>query len=406
MTTAYLLNHPEHVEHVLQTNCKNYQKLSSADKSSSSVRKDLFFSENGLVEKQKKLIRPAFKREALDFLSANVFQAMDKRFHDWDADLKDATAFNLSEEMSSVAVQVIAEVFFGASLAESRSRFCSAMNLINEVRLNRVWDVATVSPKPPERDSATYQAALSEVNAIVGSLIEARRKGDTQAADLLSVMLDACDPEDDASMSDSELRDEIAMLVVSGFEATASLLVWTPYFLSENRHVMERVRNEADMILQGRVPTNSMLREMEYTKRVIQEVARLRPSVWWFSRTAIDDDVICGEPIKAGTTVHICQYVLHKLPSEWDAPEHFDPDRFLPEKIAERSRFAYLPFGAGPRVSIGSGLTMLKMQTVLPLIYRKFDIDIMSNHKNEFDEDISIQNMGEMSANIKARLRH
>ncbi len=145
---------------------------------------------------------------------------------------------------------------------------------------------------------------------------------------------------------------------------------------------------------------------MEYTKRVIQEVARLRPTVWWFSRTAIEDDVIAGEKIKAGTTVLICQYVLHKLPSEWEEPERFDPDRFLPEKTAARSKFAYLPFGAGPRVCIGSGLTTMEMQLILPLIYRRFDVEITSDLNPEFGNFVSLRPKDDIRAIVKARLRH
>jgi len=207
-------------------------------------------------------------------------------------------------------------------------------------------------------------------------------------------------------MSDDQLRDEIVTLIVAGFESTASLLVWTVYFLSENPHVLERVRNEADSVLQGRMPGNSDLRELEYTKRVIQEVARLRPTVWWFSRTAIEDDVIGGEHIKAGTTVLICQYVLHKLPSVWEDPERFDPDRFLPENTVGRSKFAYLPFGAGPRVCIGSGLTTMEMQIILPLIYRRFDVTITSDLNPELGNFISLKPKDDMHAQIKARLRH
>ena len=406
MTTAYLLNHPQHVEHVLQTNHRNYRKSPLVERMKPLFGNGIFIAENELWERQRKLIQPSFKRKNLELLSSHILGVVDDHLKTWDEKALSGQDFNLSEDMSVLTIEVMMQTFFGASIGAAGVKLYNAMQLINEVTAKRVWDLTTLATKLPTKENRAYEAALTDVHSIVAKLIDERRNSESPATDLLGILLAACDPEDEQRMSDDQLRDEIVTLIVAGFESTASLLVWTVYFLSENPHVLERVRNEADSVLQGRMPGNSDLRELEYTKRVIQEVARLRPTVWWFSRTAIEDDVIGGEHIKAGTTVLICQYVLHKLPSVWEDPERFDPDRFLPENTVGRSKFAYLPFGAGPRVCIGSGLTTMEMQIILPLIYRRFDVTITSDLNPELGNFISLKPKDDMHAQIKARLRH
>ena len=132
----------------------------------------------------------------------------------------------------------------------------------------------------------------------------------------------------------------------------------------------------------------------------------MRPSIWWFARQAIADDHIGGERIKAGTMVFISQYLLHTLPDVWADPERFDPDRFLPENVAQRSRFAYLPFGAGPRVCIGSGFAMMEMQIILPMVFRAFDVEITSDLKPDFGNFLSLRPNEDFTARAALRVRH
>lgn len=406
MTTAYLLNHPQHVEHVLHTNHQNYRRSPPVESFKPFVGYGISAAEKELLKRQRKLVQPAFKRSNLEFLTGHVLRAAREHLQKWESKSKKLEEINLSDDVSELSTSVVTQAFFGASPCCGSERLFNAMQMINTVTSSRSWDAMSLATKLPSHESRAYDGALNEVNNVVEYAIRARRDGPNQDTDLLGILLGACDPNDDTCMNDLQLQDEIASLLVASFESTTSLLVWALSFLYENPHVLERVRNEADSILQGGLPTNSNLRKMEYTKRVIQEVARLRPTVWSFSRTAIEDDIIGGEPIKAGTKVLISQYVLHKLPAEWEDPERFDPDRFAPDKIAERSKFSYLPFGAGPRVCIASGLTMMEMQIILPLIYRKFDVSIVSDLSSSSDDFVSLKPKDDIRAQISARVRH
>lgn len=406
MTAAFLLNHPQHVEHVLQTNHQNYRSSMPVGRAPAPANRALFLQDTEQPTLQRKLIQPIFRRANLELLGDQILCAAEQHLEQWDSKSRAPDDFNLSKDISEFASRVAIQMFFGARNEEHTKRFHHAMRMIEVAKCDQDLDATMLETRSPPSHSQTNNATIREIHSIVAQIFEERGRDSTQAIDLLGIVLQACDAGADPSFSSVRLQSEVANLFISGFESSASLLTWTVYFLSENPHVMEHVRNEADLILQGRLPTNADLREMDYTKRVIQEAARLRPSVLYFSRTAIEDDVIGGELIKAGTTVLISQAVLHQLPSEWQDPERFDPDRFLPEHAAGRSRFAYLPFGAGPSVSLGSTLTMMELQIILPLIYRQFDVSVTSGASSGLGQPEPLGHQRDLRASIAARVRH
>jgi cytochrome P450 len=222
----------------------------------------------------------------------------------------------------------------------------------------------------------------------------------------MGILLEAAAQDSDGFMTRELLRDEVITLMLAGYESTATMVAWAIFFMSQHPEHLEKLRAESDDVLAGQPPSFEHLKKLDYTKRVIQEVGRLRPSIWWFARTAVADDVIAGQKIAAGTMVLISQYLLHTLPSIWDDPERFDPERFLPENVAKRSRFAYLPFGAGPRVCIGSSFAMMEMQFILPMIFRAFDVRITSDLNPEFGSFLSLRPNDDFTAIATARRRN
>ena len=218
--------------------------------------------------------------------------------------------------------------------------------------------------------------------------------------------MEAQDSDTEESMSDKQLRDEVMTMMLSGHETTATMIAWALLILSQHKTHLERMRDEVDQVMAGKMPETSDLPQLDYMRRAIQEIARLRPSIWWFARVAIDDDEIAGQPIKAGTTVFISQYLIHTLPTIWKDPDTFDPDRFLPENIAKRPKFAYFPFGAGPRVCVGSNFAMMEMQYTLAMIFRQFDVHVTSDSDPEFGTLITLRPRKDIYARVSPRLRH
>ncbi len=407
MSNSFLLNHPAHVEHVLQTNYRNYRKSPMAQKLKPILGNGLFLSEGELWTRQRKLIAPSFFRQRVDAMSGVMAQVINEHAAKWSARAETQEEFSLSEDMSCLTLEVALRTMFGNSLSESEGEeFSRALVVGNEVGAERIWNLTPITEIIPTARNREYNRAVETLDSTVWRIIRERRAAPDLGDDLLGILIGARDAETNEAMSDQQLRDEVLSLLLAGHDTTAVMLSWAFHFLAQHPTCLENLRDEADTVLAGCDPTPDHLKKMDYTKRVTQEVARMRPSLWWFARVAQEDDVICGQPIKAGTTVMISQYLIHHHPSIWEEPKLFNPDRFLPERVAKRPKFAYLPFSAGPRVCIGSGFAVMEMQMVLATLLRAFDVTITSDDEPELAPIITLRPKDDITARVKPRLRH
>jgi cytochrome P450 len=181
-------------------------------------------------------------------------------------------------------------------------------------------------------------------------------------------------------MSDQQLRDEVLTLLLAGHETTAAALTWTWYLLSQHPEVERRLHAELDTVLGGRLPTVEHLDALPYTRMVIQEALRLYPPAFGFMRFAVASDEIGGYAIPANSLIFLSAYCTHRHPAFWEEPEVFDPERFTPERSADRPRFAYFPFGGGPRQCIGNAFAMMEAQPVLATVGQRFSLRLVPGH--------------------------
>jgi cytochrome P450 len=186
----------------------------------------------------------------------------------------------------------------------------------------------------------------------------------------------ARDGETGQSMTDQQLRNQVMTLMLAGYETTASALTWTWYLLSQNPDAFLRLQQEARNVLGGRAPDYADLERLAYTRLVLNEGMRMYPPAWILGRRALGGDEIGGYYIAPGTTIAICLYTLHRHPGFWEAPDTFDPDRFLPERSAARHKFAFIPFGAGPRQCIGNTFGLMEASLVLAHIAQHFILEL------------------------------
>jgi cytochrome P450 len=189
---------------------------------------------------------------------------------------------------------------------------------------------------------------------------------------MLSMLMALRDEETGAGLTDQEIRDQVNTFIGAGHETTAVALTWTWYLLSQHREIEEQVRDEVCGLLDGRVPTVADLPRLALTRRVIEEALRLFPPVYAVAKDAAADDVIGGYRIPARSIVVLSQYVTHRHPEFWDEPERFDPDRFLPERVAARPRFAYFPFLGGPHHCIGSDFAMMEAMLIVAMTVQRY----------------------------------
>jgi cytochrome P450 len=404
MQTAYLLNHPSHVEHVLQRNHRNYRKTPMLEKLRPVLGDGLFMSEGELWTRQRNLIQPSFHREKIDALAGRMVDVISDHMKSWQRRAVAREAFNLSDDTSFLTLEIALRTFFGTTLGDDGAAFAEAMKIVHDVSAKRIWHLTNLSEKLPTRENRAFDRAVALLHAVVGRIITERRQAKSNHDDLLAILMDARDAETNEAMNDKQLRDEVMTLMLAGHDTTATMMAWALLMLSQYPDHVARLREESDSVLGGRLPVAADLKGLSFTKRAIQEIARLRPSFWWFARVAIDDDVIGGHPIKAGTTVFISQYLIQNSPNLWEEPDKFDPDRFSPERIAQRSRFAYFPFGAGPRVCIGSNFALMEMQFSIAMMFQMFDVNIVSDRTPSFGNLITLRPTDDIWAKVTPRI--
>jgi cytochrome P450 len=211
---------------------------------------------------------------------------------------------------------------------------------------------------------------------VVLELIAERRKASTRPDDLLTLLLAAQDEEGGGGMTDQQLKDEALTLLTAGHETVGAALAWTWYLLGQHPQVQEDLHDEVRGKLQGRAPTLEDLPELPLTRAVFEETLRLYPPAWGQPREPIQTDEVNGYPIPAKAIVTLSQWVTHRHPHFWDEPEEFRPQRFLPGESEGRHRFAYFPFGGGPRVCIGNTFALLEGPLVLATLAQRFRVEL------------------------------
>ncbi|HEX8782199.1 MAG TPA: cytochrome P450, partial [Steroidobacteraceae bacterium] len=242
------------------------------------------------------------------------------------------------------------------------------------------------------------------LTSLVQKLIARRRaEPHEEHFDYLAMLLSARDKETGQPMSDGELIDEILTLIVAGHETTASGLNWTWYLLSQHPEAEARLHAELDAAPELPAPSLVQVEALAYTQQVINEALRLYPPGWVLSRRTIEADVLGGYPVPARANVLLPLYLVHRHPRFWKDPEVFWPERFAPEHEAERPRFAYMPFAAGPRHCIGETLALFEMFVHLYKVARRYRLRYVPDKPLELEAGINLRTRHPLHMRLEAR---
>jgi cytochrome P450 len=221
--------------------------------------------------------------------------------------------------------------------------------------------------------------------------------------DVLTRLIQSTSQEADPKVGARRMRDELITLLLAGHETTASTIGWSLHLVDQHPEVGERLHAEAVEVLGDRLPTVEDLGRLRYTAMVLHESMRLFPPVWILTRRALADDVVGGYRVPAGSDVLVCPYTLHRHPSFWDSPETFDPDRFDPDRPVSRPRYAYLPFGAGPRFCVGSHLGLMEATFVLAMLARELRLTKPPGHEVVAEPMLSLRVRGSLPMTVSKR---
>lgn len=370
--SLYVVHHPDHVQHVMVENNRNYWKGPAFNRAAFFFGRGLVMNEGESWLHQRRLMSPAFSHARVAGLVPIMADVVRRKADTWQQAARAGRPVEMVHEMMTITLEIITRTMFSSGVTdEDVRRMADAFGVVLRhisLRFATFW----LPERVPLPGAARTRAAVARLEEIVRRVVAQRRRSGERPDDLLSMLLDARDAATGAPMSDRQLRDEVLTTLFGGYEATADSLAWTWHLLSRHPEADARFRDEVDAVMADDAPMAEELGRMDWTRRVIMESMRLYPPFWWNLRAAHGDDVVGGARIPAGATVLLVTYATHRHPEFWDEPDRFDPDRFLPEAVAGRHRHAYVPFGAGQRACIGRHLAMLETPLVLSMLARRF----------------------------------
>jgi len=352
---VYLINHPDLIKDVLVTRQKQFKKGRGLERAKMLLGEGLLTSEGERHLRQRRLVQPAFHRNRVAAFGDSMTLYSRQTGERW----RDGETLDMSVEMMRLTLAIVGKTLFDTEVEEEAAEIGGAMEeviALFRLLLLPLPDFFEKLPLPVVRRARVARALL---DAKIGRLItEHRASGDR--GDLLSMLLLSQDEEDGESMNDVQVRDEAMTLFLAGHETTANALTWTWYLLSQNPEAERKFHEEIDSVLGGRIPTMDDLESLPYTRRVFAESLRIYPPAWVIGRRILTDYEVRGYVLKANSIVLPSQAVTHLDERFFPDPHRFDPDRWTPEAEAERPKFAYFPFGGGPRTCIGEQFSWME----------------------------------------------
>ena len=380
---SYVIHHPDDVKRVLVSNHRNYTKGAGLDRVKILLGKGIMTSEGELWRRQRYMMQPFFHRRVVTEF-AQTLDAVSERFvARWDAHAASGQLLNVTEEMSQLTLDIVLKSIFGSDLEQ----------------LSEAFDVVTRE----QARNLQFAFKFRSLTKLVAAVIQRRRANREEHFDFVGMLMNARDKETGDPMGERELIDEIMTLVVAGHETTASGLNWTWYLISQYAAVESKLHAEIDASAVIAAPSLEQMESLPYTRQVIDEALRLYPPGWLLSRRAIEADVLGGYAIPAGSDVLLPLYLLHRHPRYWKDPDVFWPERFAPEHEAERPRFAYMPFAAGPRHCIGETLALYEMLMHLYKMARRFRLVHVPEAPLELEAQINLRTRNPLYMRLERR---
>ena len=373
---GFLISDPADIKHVLQDNARNYHKSPLYDRLRDSLGNGLLTSEDAFWLRQRRLAQPAFHRQRLVTMADAMVACTEQALERWDQIAASGEPIDLVEEMMALTQAIIVRTMFSTDLGATAEIVNRTWPIINR-RIGETFWATKVETALPLPANVRFRRALGELETVVYRIIAERRRSGRDEADLLSMFLSARDEETGAGMTDHQLRNEVMTMLLAGHETTSLALSWTYFLLSQHPRVEQEIADEVDRVIGGERASFAHLDRLTRTRQAIEESLRIYPPAWGVSRRALDDDEIGGYPLRKGSLVFVIPFVVHRRPKLWPDPDRFDPDRFTPEHEAARHRFAYIPFGGGPRGCIGNQFAMVEAQLIVAAVAQRYRVALL-----------------------------
>jgi len=373
---TYVIHHPDDVKRVLVGNHRNYTKGLGLDRVKILLGKGIMTSEGELWKRQRYMMQPLFHRRVITEFAALIASVNERFIARCDELAARGEPVNLTDEMSELTLEIVLRSIFGRDL-----------DRLSEQLGGNPFEVVT---KEQSRD-LQFAYKFRSLTKLVAQLMARRRAEPEEHFDYVAMLMEARDKETGAPMSDRELIDEVMTLIVAGHETTASGLNWTWYLLARHPEAEARLHAELDAAPELAAPSLAEVEALGYASQVVNEALRLYPPGWLLSRRTVAADVLGGFAVPPGTNVLLPLYLLHRHPRYWKEPDRFWPERFAPEHEAERPRFDYMPFAAGPRHCIGETFALYEMLVHLYKVARRYRLVYVPDKPLELEAQINLR---------------
>ncbi|WP_327696134.1 cytochrome P450 [Streptomyces sp. NBC_00459] len=405
-TVMYCVFSPEGAQQVLATQAANFRKDNVFyEEIRQTGGNGLLTSQDDVYLRQRRLIQPLFTKKRVDGYAATIIGEAEATAERW----RNTPDVDVVREMDRLAMRAVSRVLFGADVEAAVDVIHANFPVISAyiagrayapIRLPRTW------PTPSNRRA---EAATRAVYEVCDRIIATRRSNGSEAADeaagadLLSLLSQAQN-EEDGSLDATELRDQVLVFLLAGHETTATSLAFALRLLACHPEARARVQEEIDALPPGEPYTAATVDRLPYLTQVLKETMRLYPAAPLMGRRAVAETEIDGHIIPAGADVLISPWVTHRHPAHWDTPDRFDPDRFTPDQETARHRYAWLPFGGGPRACIGRHFSMLESVLALAVLLREYDVEAPTAEM-PVTAAVTLQAAGEARVGLRARGR-
>ncbi len=382
---TFIISDPAGIKRVLLDNVANYPKEPEGSRIlAAAFGEGLLTSSGEKWRKHRRIMAPSFDPRSIASYAPAMVETTTRFVDKWN-DLPPNTVVDIDSEMSKLTLQIISRAMFSSDSNDICELVGKTLREGTEAMDFGLLDaLPVIGPRRIARKMEHIHSIFSTLDASIGKLIEARAAAPDKdgPVDLLGRLVAARDLESGVGMSTQEVRDEVVIIFIAGHATTAVAMTFVWYLLAKHPWAEAKLHQELAVVLGGRPPKYEDLEHLPYTRQVIQEALRLYPPAPGLEgRKSVAEDDVCGVPIPKGAHVTIMPWVLHRHETLWDEPNRFEPNRFSPENSVGRDRFAFLPFGAGPRICIGAALAMTEASLILATVAQRFKLGYVEDQQ-------------------------
>jgi cytochrome P450 len=372
----FLISDPQHIKDILVTHNRNFMKGRGLQRSKRLLGEGLLTSEGAVHLRQRRLMQPAFHRDRIAGYGRTMVEHADRARRTW----SDGATLDIAREMNRLTLSIVGKTLFDADVESHALEVGEALSGVMDTFWVMMLPFADLLERLPVPKLRRARMARGRLDAIIYGMIAERRASGRDHGDLLSMLLAAQDEDDGKRMTDLQVRDEAMTIFLAGHETTANAMTWTWYLLGDAPDVEAKMHDEIDRVLQGRLPTMADIPSLPFTERVVTESMRLYPPAWIIGRRALAEYPIGPYVAAAGALFLVSPYIVHRDARYYPDSARFNPDRWTPEFRAQLPKFAYFPFGGGPRQCIGESFAWMELILLVATIAQQWRMRLVPGH--------------------------